>query len=236
MTGKRRSRSTTAPTTLNRMNDARAQSSPRVRGEHASTGATRTTILDAALEVFADEGFRSGSLRLIAARVGMSEAGLLHHFPSKRALLMAVLERRRESISDMIAADPTNGEAYLRAIVRMARGLTRTRTSVKFFAVISAEATSTSHPAHAYFVSRYEILRDQLTTAFDDLLSRGRMTSSIIPSNAAATAIALMDGLQTQWLLDSEAVDISALMCAHFAAIVDIDFDSRVESDAHVAS
>ncbi|RPF22658.1 TetR/AcrR family transcriptional regulator [Myceligenerans xiligouense] len=210
------------------MDDVDRTPSPKTRGQHAASRATRTAILDAALEVFAEEGFRSGSLRLIAARVGMSEAGLLHHFPSKKALLLAVLERRRESINSMMSSDFTDGEASLRGIVRMAAGLARTRTSVKFFSAISGEAISSSHPAHAYFVARYETLRDQLTTAFDDLLLQGRMRSTIHPRSAAIAAIALMDGLQTQWLLDPEAVDISASLRDHFAALVDIDFDAPV--------
>ena len=210
------------------MNDVVRTPSPKVRSSHASSGATRTAILDAALEIFAEEGFRSGSLRLIAARVGMSEAGLLHHFPSKKALLMAVLERRRKKIASMVSDDLADGEASLRGIVRMASGVTRNRTSMKFFCAISAEATSSSHPAHAYFVARYETLRGQLTTAFDDLLARGRMSGTISPRNAASASIALMDGLQIQWLLDPDAVDISASLRDHFAALVDIDFDSRV--------
>ena len=45
------------------------------RGEYAKTGAKRTAILDAALEVFAESGYRSGSLRDVASRVGMSDLG-----------------------------------------------------------------------------------------------------------------------------------------------------------------
>ena len=84
---------------------------PRVRkprGEYAKTSAKRTAILDAALEVFAESGYRSGSLRDVAGKVGMSEAGLLHHFPNKSALLAAVLDRRdRRALRRHSGHEPT---------------------------------------------------------------------------------------------------------------------------------
>ena len=51
----------------------------RVRQDRAR----RQEIVDAAVEVFATVGYHKGSLRDVADRVGMSQAGLLHHFPSK---------------------------------------------------------------------------------------------------------------------------------------------------------
>ncbi len=44
--------------------------------------------------MFGEQGFRGSSLREIAARVGISEAGLLHHFGSKAGFLTATLEER----------------------------------------------------------------------------------------------------------------------------------------------
>lgn len=208
------------------MNDGVQTSATKARSPHAASRATQAAILDAALEIFAEDGFRAGSLRLIAARVGMSEAGLLHHFPSKKALLLAVLERRRETVAEMMSASPADAEPWLRGILRMASGVTQDRTSVRFFCAISAEATSPNHPAHSYFVARYETLRDQLTAAFEELRSQGRMKGAIRSREAAAAAIALMDGLQIQWLLDPESVDIARSLREHFTAFVDIDLDS----------
>jgi AcrR family transcriptional regulator len=212
--------------TLTPMTDASTRPPSRERGGHAASAATRGSILDAALEVFAENGFRSGSLRLIAGRVGMSEAGLLHHFPSKKALLMSVLERRREAAFAVVPRDPSDGAAWLRGIIRLAEGYTRTPSSVRLFCVISAEATSAHHPAHAYFVERYETLRDELSAAFDDLRSRGMMRDTVQSRVAATTAIALMDGLQVQWLLDPQSVDLPGALRTHFSTIVDIEFAS----------
>ena len=53
----------------------------------------RTRILDAALELFAERGFILTSLPMIAERVGITHAGILHHFGSKDGVLRALLER-----------------------------------------------------------------------------------------------------------------------------------------------
>lgn len=54
----------------------------------------RAEIVRAALEVIAERGYRGTSLAAVAERVGLTQQGLLHYFPTKDALLVAVLEER----------------------------------------------------------------------------------------------------------------------------------------------
>lgn len=49
-------------------------------------------ILDAAAALFARQGFAKTSVQDIATAVGLSKAGLLHHFPTKDAIHEAVLD------------------------------------------------------------------------------------------------------------------------------------------------
>ena len=56
------------------------------------SGDTRTRILIEAEHLFGQHGFAATRLAHIAAAVGLGNAGLLHHFPSKAALYRAVLE------------------------------------------------------------------------------------------------------------------------------------------------
>ncbi|GAA2660789.1 MULTISPECIES: TetR/AcrR family transcriptional regulator [Actinosynnema] len=50
-------------------------------------------IIDSAARLFARHGFAHTSLQQLADAVGYTKAGLLHHYPSKKALYQAVLER-----------------------------------------------------------------------------------------------------------------------------------------------
>jgi AcrR family transcriptional regulator len=190
------------------IDDARVRRGPR--GPYAKSEKTRTVILDAALEVFAESGYRSGSLRNVADRVGMSEAGLLHHFPSKSALLAAVLERRDEQTREQFDFDPSHGVEVLRSLVKLAAYNASTPGVVELFSILSSEATSPEHPAHEYFKDRYAFACDTALVAFRELAERGDLRPGVTPEEASRGTIALMDGLQIQWLFDRDSVDMAA--------------------------
>lgn len=210
-------------------------SPPRVRkprGEYAKTGAKRTAILDAALEVFAESGYRSGSLRDVASKVGMSEAGLLHHFPNKSALLAAVLDRRDQHSLEFVPFDDPDGAVALRGLVELAQYNASVPGVVELYCVLSAEATAPDHPAHEYFVGRYEYTRANLRTAFESLDRDGRLMAGVTPQRAAVATIAMMDGLQVQWLLDRDVIDMAEELKKFLGAFAEVDFsDLRVLAD-----
>ena len=195
------------------------------RGEYRKTSAKRTAILDAALEVFAESGYRSGSLRDVAGKVGMSEAGLLHHFPNKSALLAAVLDRRDQHSLERVTFTEEDGAVTLRGLVQLAAYNASVPGVVELYCVLSAEATAPDHPAHEYFVGRYEYTRANIRAAFESLEAEGRLAPGVTPQRAAVATIAMMDGLQVQWLLDRDVVDMAEELKTFFGAFVDMEFD-----------
>ncbi|MBL8733973.1 MAG: TetR family transcriptional regulator [Planctomycetes bacterium] len=85
-----------------------------------STADTKTTILDAAEVLLAEQGFAATTLRQLTAAAGVNLAAVHYHFGSKEELAKAVLARRIEPINAerlrRLAALPT--PARLPAIVR----------------------------------------------------------------------------------------------------------------------
>lgn len=191
----------------------------RPRGSYAKTEARRQEILTAAFEVFSTSGYRAGSLKDVADKVGLSQAGLLHHFPSKEALLEAVLTLRDEESITRTGALTAQGIEMLRGLVELTRYNTTIPGLVALYCVLSAEATDPDHPAHEYFQRRYTWVRGTMTEAFDELARQGQLRSGIAPSTAARQLVALMDGLQVQWLLDNDSVDMPAEVVAYLEAI-----------------
>src|SRR3972149_4092184 len=63
---------------------------PSSRGGHT----TRQRILAAALRLFSRDGFHGTSIRVLARSAGLTEAAIYYHFPSKRAIVEALYERR----------------------------------------------------------------------------------------------------------------------------------------------
>ena len=187
--------------------------------------ATRELVLDTALAMFAEHGYRATSVRDIAARCGMTHPGLLYHFPSKAALLMAALQRRDDvdcvdgEVREL-GFDRLEARAVLRHLVTSAKNNASKRGLVELFANLSVEATAPDHPAHDYFVERYSALKATVTRAFGDLEREGALLPGVVPDVAAAQVVAAMDGLQVQWLLDPQGVDMAVALGALMNALL----------------
>jgi AcrR family transcriptional regulator len=191
------------------------------RGSYAKSDGKRRAILDAALEVFAQSGYRAGSLRNVAERVQMSEAGLLHHFPNKSALLAAVLERRDFRAMQFIPLDDEfGGRSTLSGLLELASYNASVPGVVELYCTLSAEGTSPDHPAHQYFIDRYSWTREMIERAFAIIESEGDLRPGVTPASAATQTIAMMDGLQVQWLLDRDALDMTEELRNFFRRLV----------------
>ena len=70
---------------------------------HADGRQTRQTILDAALELFAEKGYFGTSLRDIAAVVGVRESALYNYFKGKEALFSALIDAAHEHKAEQLA-------------------------------------------------------------------------------------------------------------------------------------
>lgn len=180
----------------------------RPRGSYAKGQARRQAIVDEALAVFSRTGFHSGSLREIAKRVGLTPAGLMHHFADKEELFAEVLRQRDERVREA-AGDPAEHTLVQQAEKVVAynqssRGLT------SLYAIVSAEATDSEHPSHEDFAERYRssaATGEQLLRAAQEA---GEVRADLDPALAARLISAVMDGIQLQWLLD-ESVDMVPL-------------------------
>ncbi|WP_114948026.1 TetR/AcrR family transcriptional regulator [Microvirga calopogonii] len=67
----------------------------RVRGRKSS----REKILDAAAELVSEIGSGRLTLEAVAERAGLSKGGLLYNFPTKDALLQAMIQRLVDEVS-----------------------------------------------------------------------------------------------------------------------------------------
>ncbi|MFJ4239661.1 TetR/AcrR family transcriptional regulator [Streptomyces iakyrus] len=163
----------------------------------------RAEIVRAALEVIAERGYRGASLAAVAERVGLTQQGLLHHFPTKESLLVAVLQER-----DRWDALPA-GRLRLDLLASLVEYNAMRPAIIQTFSALLGESVTEEHPARAYFTERYAGVRagmaGVLRAEYGD-----RLPSGLTPERAAPLLVAVLDGLQYQWLLDPESVDMAA--------------------------
>ena len=62
----------------------------------------REQILQGAMRLFAEKGFRGTTTREIAQKLRISEALMFKHFPSKEALYRAIIQQRMNGAKDML--------------------------------------------------------------------------------------------------------------------------------------
>ncbi|MFF1659059.1 TetR/AcrR family transcriptional regulator [Streptomyces sp. NPDC058255] len=161
----------------------------------------RAEIVRAALEVIAERGYRGASLAAVAERVGLTQQGLLHYFPTKEALLVAVLKER-----DQWDAVPDSKWRVdlLTSLVEynaMRPGIIQT------FSALLGESVTEGHPAREFFTQRYAAVRANMASVLRAEYG-DRLPNGLPPERTAPLLVAVMDGLQYQWLLDPESVDM----------------------------
>lgn len=177
------------------------------RGSRKSTPERRQEIVRAAARTFGAKGYQKGSLIEIAEQVGMTHAGVLHHFGSKEALLIAVLEYRdAEDIEAREGRKMPLGMDLFRHLCLTALVNSRREGLVQTYAVLTGESVTENHPARAFVQTRFSSLRGYIEDAFREVC--GPDLDEEICRQAAAAVVGVMDGIQLQWLLDKDAVDL----------------------------
>jgi AcrR family transcriptional regulator len=80
----------------------------------------RECILDAAVQLFAEYGYHAAPLRDIARIAGIQAASIYHHYPSKQALLVEIMEthmQRLNSSTERIIREYTNPLQQLHEVI-----------------------------------------------------------------------------------------------------------------------
>ena len=191
---------------------------PRRRGPYAKTAARRQEIVDEAYHLFATRGYHASSLRDVAAAAGMSQSNLLHHFGTKEELLLAVLALRDE----LRGADvPTAvGDPFDEHIVAQAKANERIPGLIALYSVLSAEATTEGHPGRDYFLTRYRMLQHEYEEEFEALRQAGRLREGVDPALAAASVVALWEGIQLRWLYEPERIHAGEALRAYLDLVI----------------
>lgn len=177
------------------------------RGPYAKGIVKREEILDVALDLFARKGYDRTSVREIARLTGLSQAGLLHYFSSKEELFTEVL-RRRDARNER-AFDENGGDTVTpSALVSIVRHNTAEPGLVRLFVTMSAESTDRDNPAHDFFQERYRKLRGDLASDIRARQESGDIAEDLDAEALASLLLAAADGLQLQWLLSPDDMDM----------------------------
>jgi len=163
----------------------------------------RQQILDSVIALLAQRGVDRASLRTVGEAIGVSHSALRHYFSSRDELLV---EAYRTHEARAAGDGPPADSSAVSVIVDAAERNRSIPGLVELYATLTTDALQEQHALTREFVrDRFRSLRATLA----ELIAEGQPAPGIDPTDAAALVIAASDGLQIQWLLDPDGVDVS---------------------------
>jgi len=181
---------------------------PRTRRAREGTAQRREEILRAAASTFGSKGYNNGSLVDVAEQVGITHAGVLHHFGTKERLLTEVLTfRDREQVAELEGHTIPGGIELFRHLIHTARLNAERPGFVQTYTVLTG----------GWAIDRFAVLRGQIADALAVLAPD---IDRALAEQAASAVIGVMDGLQIQWLLTPDEVDLPESTTFAIEAIV----------------
>lgn len=184
---------------------------------------TRSSILAAAEQSFAERGYDVTSVDSICRAAGVSKGAFYHHFPSKGSVFVALLNAWLADLDQQFAVMQTGGASVPRQIAAMAAGVNAIYhvAGTKWNILLEFWAKSKADPEVARstvdMIRRYQVF-------FRQVLERGIAEGSLQVKDVDLTATVVLSvvlGLLLQGILDPEGQDWGALMQRALAMLMD---------------
>ena len=176
---------------------------------YAKSAISSQQIIDAAIRVLARQGYARTSLLEIAKEAGMSKGALHYHYPTKEALIHAVLETACNLVQARSVAAWSPSDNPFEALRKSLEELWATRAERTDEALVVADLLAQSlydeslRPKLAEF---YELGAQQIREYLDEhLISLGlqpKISLDLLPR----VVIGLLDGLVMQAFADPDAL------------------------------
>lgn len=191
------------------------------RPKGGDSRATRERVIIAATGLFATQGYEGTTMVAVAQAADLSGTGLTHHFPTKEDLLQAVLTYRdeRDFRTIGIGGKLQAGWAVFDDVARQVEINQNDQAIVRLFTRMVAEATEPTHPGHAWLRRHHAGYRAALSDALERGKSQGSVAEAVPSTEIADLTMAVLDGLQLQWLQDPENFDMRAHLDVFVAGI-----------------
>lgn len=171
----------------------------------------REKILEETLRIVGQRGYNGFGIQELAERCGLTKPGLLHHFGSKDQLLVSLLNevdgKDEAEVAGLFADElkKATDASTVRAMFRRALRIVAERSIAtpeltRLRVVLRAEALDPRHPAHPYFSERHKVKLERL--------AKGAALFSAAPQSIARQTLAMLTGLEEQWLREDDGFDL----------------------------
>lgn len=191
---------------------------------------TRSTILEAAEQLFLQKGVAHTSLEQIARQAGVTRGAVYWHFKNKADLFHAMLNQVRmpaEQIAQRIrSCDPVDPIAGLRNLcIDALASLLKDERKKRIFTILMRRCEFTdelkeAELKHEAFINEFV---DVCTRLFSEPDNAARLKPSITPRMAAVSMHVFFIGMLSDWLRDDSVLnlqDIQPLLDAQLSGLL----------------
>jgi AcrR family transcriptional regulator len=113
---------------------------PRTKEQNEAIRAEKKRlILDAALELFAEDGYAHTSIERIAEHAGIAKGLIYSHFKSKDDLLHQILDAGVDKMSEGLFIDPLTPETFVESIDKMLDRIWEQKEFFKIYTALSVQ-------------------------------------------------------------------------------------------------
>ncbi len=179
---------------------------PNADAKRLSKEERKQIVIQAASEIISAKGFTGMSLQEVADKAGLTESALYHYIHTKSDLLTMVLDEGYETLTSGLltfghsAGTDSDGHTvyyFPRYCLNQVIYNVHRPELVRLFSTLNGEALREDHPAHNYFVTRYD-RNWQWMTKLPWVLPDGFDEEQF--HHLWRLAMSAMDGLQIRWI------------------------------------
>lgn len=149
-------------------------------------------IVNAALKLFAEEGYKSTSTSKVAKEAGVSEGLIFRHFGNKEGLLQAIMKLGEKQANVMLAdiVAETDPKTLLRKYLDLSLKICKDQDAIDFWKL----QFKIKWELEVYGEHKLEALQGVLVKSFEQLRYNH-------PEQEANLLLTLMDGMATRFML-----------------------------------
>jgi AcrR family transcriptional regulator len=172
--------------------------------------------------MFGTRGLRGTTIGAVGRRLGITDSAIHHYFPTKDALIDAVVQRAVErQTSQMQALVEPGGLEAIRHMAAWGEIIEDTPELVALQVVLSSEAILDDSPVRSQVVRRYAAIRDLAVGLIRQGIERGEIRADIDADWESSALISYLDGIRLQWFYSGRQFPIAAHVRHYFALLVE---------------
>jgi TetR/AcrR family transcriptional regulator, acrAB operon repressor len=179
-----------------------------MRRTKADAAVTREQVLDAALRIFSQKGYSATTLEDVAVEAGVTRGAVYWHFKGKPELYRALISERMAKMGAIYADALSSQGSALEVLARLlSRSFEHLMEDPEYRAVVTlnwfkTELTPELEAGFRQKIARLSEFIDTVAGLIRKGIAAGEIDRTIDPKAAALSAVALLNGVTTMYLMD----------------------------------